>query len=46
MSPDRALLTIGAQVLTALEEPSTVSGLWHSVRRGKSSERKFISANV
>lgn len=35
ISPDRALLTVGAQILTALDEPSTISGLWHSVRQSR-----------
>ncbi|WP_399495377.1 ABC-three component system middle component 6 [Streptomyces sp. P9(2023)] len=33
---DRALLTIGAQIIKELEEPSTVSGLWHLVRLDRS----------
>ncbi|MER6717656.1 MULTISPECIES: ABC-three component system middle component 6 [Streptomyces] len=32
---DRALLTIGAQIIKELDEPSTVSGLWHLVRSGR-----------
>jgi hypothetical protein len=32
---DRALLTIGAQIIKELDEPSTVSGLWHLVRLGR-----------
>ncbi|WP_416069436.1 ABC-three component system middle component 6 [Streptomyces sp. PA03-2a] len=33
---ERALLTIGAQIIQELEDPSTVSGLWHLVRLGRS----------
>lgn len=32
VSADRALLTVGAQIIRELDEPSTVSGLWHLVR--------------
>lgn len=32
ISADRALLTVGAQIIRELDEPSTVSGLWHLVR--------------
>ncbi|WP_345942240.1 ABC-three component system middle component 6 [Streptomyces sp. SID2888] len=32
IAPDRALLTVGAQIISELDEPSTVSGLWHLVR--------------
>lgn len=29
---DRALLTIGARILAALEEPKTISSLWDKMR--------------
>lgn len=29
---DRALLTVGAQVIQQLEQPTTVSAVWHSLR--------------
>lgn len=32
ISADRALLTVGAQIIRELDEPSTVSGIWHLVR--------------
>lgn len=32
ISADRALLTIGAQVVRQLDRPATVSSLWHSLR--------------
>ncbi len=36
-STDRALLTVGAQVLQQLDRPATVTAVWHSLRewRGK-----------
>jgi hypothetical protein len=33
ISADRALLTIGAQVLRQLNHPATVSAAWHSVKQ-------------
>jgi hypothetical protein len=38
--PERALLTIGAEILTALRGPMTVSRVWDEVRRkrGKAAE--------
>lgn len=33
ISQDRALLTVGAKILLALEEPKTVSSLWESLSR-------------
>lgn len=33
--PERALLTIGGELLTRLREPSTVSRLWDDVRRDR-----------
>jgi hypothetical protein len=32
ITPDRALLTVGAQVLLVLDEPKTISRLWHEVQ--------------
>jgi len=32
ISVDRALLTVGAQVLQQLDQPATVSAVWHSLR--------------
>lgn len=29
---DRALLTVGAQVMQQIEEPTTVSAIWHSLK--------------
>ncbi|MDQ4032174.1 MAG: hypothetical protein M3332_07880 [Actinomycetota bacterium] len=34
--PNLALLTVGGQVLGALEEPSTVSSLWYKVNKSRS----------
>lgn len=36
LSEDRALITIGAQVLQLLDEPKTVSRLWTALKRGNS----------
>lgn len=36
ISTDRALLSVGAQVLMALDEPATISSIWHSVRQERS----------
>jgi hypothetical protein len=33
LSSDRALLTVGARLLAALEEPRTVSALWDRTRK-------------
>ncbi|MFF8448623.1 ABC-three component system middle component 6 [Streptomyces leeuwenhoekii] len=38
IAPDRALLTVGAQIIRELDEPSTVSGLWHLVRLRRSQD--------
>ncbi|WP_088574289.1 ABC-three component system middle component 6 [Streptomyces sp. PgraA7] len=35
---DRALLTVGAQILAELEEPVTISGLWYLVRLKRSQD--------
>jgi hypothetical protein len=32
ISADRALLSVGAQILQQLEQPLTVSGAWHALR--------------
>lgn len=32
LSQDRALLTVGAQILMRLDHPKTVSGLWEELR--------------
>jgi hypothetical protein len=36
ISVDRALLTVGAQVLQQLDEPATVTAVWHSLREWRS----------
>lgn len=41
ISADRALLTIGAQIIKELDEPSTVSGLWHLVRLDRSRTEEY-----
>jgi hypothetical protein len=33
LSSDRALLTVGARLLQALDEPRTVSALWDMIRK-------------
>lgn len=33
LSPDRALITLGAELLGLLERPRTVSALWHHFRK-------------
>jgi hypothetical protein len=35
---DRALLTVGAQVLKRLDRPKTVSALWEELCRGEASQ--------
>jgi len=35
--PNLALLTVGGQVLSALDEPSTVSSLWYRVSKMRGS---------
>jgi hypothetical protein len=32
ISVDRALLTVGAQVIQQIDQPSTVSAVWHSFK--------------
>lgn len=34
--PDRALVTIGGEIIEVLSEPMTVSGLWSEVRARRS----------
>jgi len=43
--PERALLTIGAEVLSCLREPMTVSRVWDELRkrRGETSEPSAIT---
>jgi hypothetical protein len=31
LSPDRSLVYVGAEILVLLDEPRTVSGLWHDI---------------
>jgi ABC-three component (ABC-3C) system Middle Component 6 len=33
ITPDRALLAVGGNVLEVLSQPMTVSRLWHDIRR-------------
>lgn len=33
ISVDRALLTVGAQVLQQLDQPATVTAVWHSLKQ-------------
>lgn len=39
--PDYALLTVGGEVLSVLEQPSTVSSLWYSVIKLRGSENSI-----
>jgi hypothetical protein len=32
ISPDRALLTLGAQIIQQLDEPTSVSQTWHKLK--------------
>lgn len=45
LRPDRALLTVGGDLLVSLREPTTVSRLWDDVRakRGASGEPAAIN---
>ena len=43
IAPDRALLTIGGELLRLLDEPKTVSRVWEEVSRGRSTTRESIS---
>lgn len=42
--PDRALLAVGADVLSCLRDPMTVSRLWDEIRRARSD--RLISAPI
>jgi hypothetical protein len=35
VEPDRALLTVGAEVLRLLDYPKTLSRVWEELRRGR-----------
>ena len=39
LSADRALLTIGAEILSLLAEPKSASVLWEKTRQGKSAKQ-------
>lgn len=41
--PERALLTIGGELLTRLREPVTVSRLWDDVRRDRGDQTEPAS---
>lgn len=45
LSPDRALLTIGAEILSALDESKTVSRIWEDfrLRRGQKPHRATVT---
>lgn len=38
VSPDLALLTVGGEVLNALDQPATVSSLWYSVIKARGAD--------
>ncbi|HBI57074.1 MAG TPA: hypothetical protein DDY38_09635 [Firmicutes bacterium] len=42
LSQERALLTVGANILQHLNESKTVSGLWEDCRGGKTEAKKII----
>lgn len=44
ISVDRALLTVGAQVLQQLDEPATVTAVWHSFKEWR--RKAGYQANV
>lgn len=39
LNPDRALLGVGAEVLTFLDEPKTVSRLWEEIRQARAQRK-------
>jgi hypothetical protein len=39
LDQDRALLTVGAQILSSLKQPQTVSALWEQVSREAAAPR-------
>lgn len=41
IEPDRALLSVGAEVLRLLDEPKTVSRLWEELREGRREESRL-----
>ncbi|WP_308423443.1 ABC-three component system middle component 6 [Methylosinus sp. Ce-a6] len=41
VSPERALIGVGAEILDLLSTPRTVSGLWDGVRRNRSQPSSF-----
>lgn len=45
ITPERALLTIGAEILTCLREPMTVSRVWDELRkrRGETPKSSVIT---
>jgi len=43
IAPDRALITIGGELLRLLDEPKTISRLWSDVTRKRSTIRETIS---
>lgn len=45
VSPDRALLTLGADVLALLKEPKTVSKLWADVQRDRLNRSAFAKVS-
>lgn len=44
LSPDRALLTVGARILENLRQPKTVSALWEELPRQDGKSRRLSSA--
>lgn len=39
--PGRALLGVGAEVLRALDQPSTIASLWNALRSHRSADSKW-----
>ena len=45
VSPDRALLTLGADVLALLKEPKTVSKLWADIQSDRLNRSAFAKVS-
>ena len=43
LKPERALITIGADMLVKLKRPATVSRLWDDIRKDRSSDNGAAS---
>ncbi|MEL6729228.1 MAG: ABC-three component system middle component 6 [Pseudomonadota bacterium] len=43
LRPERALITVGAEMLVKLKRPATVSRLWDDIRKDRSSDNDQAS---